>query len=219
MKILDLPSSGSIGSETASRNRHGQYRRQRSMPVQPNSAAQVNARARVNTHSAGWRGLTDAQRAAWNAFANSFTVTNSLGQAVTLTGHQAYVKVNCVNSLIGDAAVSAPPALPAFAANVATALTATAGTPVLKLTATSPTAGTKIMVYASPQRSAGVSFEGDFRYMATFTTATSSAFDILTAYTAKFGALIAGKRVFVKAVQSQAGMQDGGVLFTAVVGA
>jgi len=167
--------------------------------------------------SAGWRGLTAAQQASWNAFGNSFTVTNSLGQSIHLTGHQCYVKVNTVNLLNGDTVVSTPPALPAFVAITVTSLTAVAATPAVKLAGTSPASGTKFMCYASPQRSAGVSFEGTFAYMQTFTTATAGFFDITTAYTAKFGTLVVGKKIFVKVVQSQAGMQDSGTLFSAVV--
>lgn len=219
MKILDLPSSGSIGSQTASRNRHGQYRRQRSMPVQPNSAAQVNARARLTTYTASWRGLTDAQRASWTAFANSFTVVNSLGLSVNLTGHQAYVKVNTVNVLLGDAAVTTPPALPAFVANTVTGLTALFTGQAMTLTGAAPAVGTIMTVYASGQRSAGVSFEADFRYLGHFTNGATFPYNLATAYIAKYGALIAGKKIFVKVVQSQAGMQDNGTLFTVIVGA
>ena len=38
----------------------------------------------------------------------------------------------------------------------------------------------------------------DFRYLQTFTQATTNKLDLLAAYTTKFGALIAGKKVFVK---------------------
>jgi hypothetical protein len=219
VKILDVPQSGSAGNLTSARNRSGQYQRARSMPTQPRTASQVAARARLTTLSAGWRGLTDAQRAAWNAFANSFSVTNTLGQTIFLTGHQCYVKVNTVNTLNGDATVAAPPALPSFLAATTTGLTAAAGTPAIDVAGSSPAGGTKFMFYASPQLSAGVTFNGDYRWLKTMTTATSSKFSLLTEYVAKFGALIAGKRVFVRVVQSQAGMQDNGTLYTAIVAA
>lgn len=217
MKILDVPQSGSQGSKTASRNRGGQYIRQRAFPVQPRTAAQVNQRARLTTNSAAWRSLTGAQQAAWIAFGNSFTVTNSLGVPINLTGAQAYNKVNCVNMLNGDATVSTPPALPSFVAASVTGLTAVAATPAIKLAGTSPAAGTKFMVYVSAQVSAGVNFMNDWRYIETFTAATGGFFDITTAYTAKFGALIVGKKIFAKVVQSQDGMQDNGTLFSAIV--
>jgi hypothetical protein len=219
MKILDIPQSGSVGNQTSSRNRSGQYRRARSLPTQPRTSAQVNARARLTSASAAWRGLTDAQRAAWNGFAQSFSVVNSLGQTINLTGAQCYVKVNTVLALTGSAAVTAPPALPTFGPTLATALTATAGTQALSVASTLTTGSSTYMVYASPQMSAGVSYCGQFRYLANFTQATATKLDILSAYTAKFGALLAGKKIFVKVVQNMSGMQDNGTLFAAVVGA
>jgi hypothetical protein len=113
--------------------------------------------------------------------------------------------------------VSAPPALPSFIPATVTGITVTAGTQLIEVNGTSPASGTKFMIYASPQRSAGVSYEGTFKYMATFTTATSGAFVFTTAYTTQFGTLALTKKVFVKVVQSQSGMQDNGTLFSAVI--
>jgi hypothetical protein len=218
-KILDIPKSGSIGNQTNSRNRSGQYLRQRSIPTQPRTVAQLAARARLSDTSAGWRGLTDPQRAAWNAFAQSFTINNSLGQAINLTGAQCYIKVNTVLLLTGASAVSTPPALPTFVAVTVTGLTATAGTQLLEAAGATPATGTSYMFFCSPQLSAGVTFNGNYRYIATFTTATGGNFVLTTPYTTKFGALIAGKKVFVKVVQMQAGMQDNGTAFSVIVGA
>lgn len=218
-KIIQIPTSGSIGNQTNSRNRSGQYIRQRAIPTQPRTVAQVAARARLSDTSAGWRGLTAAQIAAWNAFGQSFTINNSLGQAINLTGAQCFIKVNTVLLLLGSATVVVPPALPSFVAVTVTGLTATAGTPLLKATGTTPATGTVYMFYASPQLSPGVTFNGQYRYLAMFTTATSGAFDLTAAYTAKFGAPIAGKKIFVRVVQSQAGMQDNGTNFSTIVGA
>ena len=79
------------------------------MPTQPRSASQVNARARLTTCAAAWRGLTAGQMASWQAFALSFTVVNSLGSAINLTGTQCFCKVNCVNLLLARAIVLVPP--------------------------------------------------------------------------------------------------------------
>lgn len=216
--VLQDPKSGSQGNTTNSRGRSGQIQRQRSVPTNPNTAAQSAARSRLSTLSAGWRGLTDAQRANWNSFASSYTMTNPLGQSFHLTGHQAFIQINSVNLLNGDASLTVPPALPSFVAPTITTLTATAGTPALSMGGTSPATGTKLMFFVSQQKSAGVSYMNDFRYLATFTTATSSKFDITAAYVAKFGALIAGKKIFVQVVQSQAGAQDNGTIQSIIVG-
>jgi hypothetical protein len=73
------------------------------------------------------------------------------------------------------------------------------------------------MYFASPQLSAGVSFNGKYVWLVTGTTFTTGKFDLTTVYTARYGALIVGKRVFVKVVQVQAGMQDNGTVFTTLV--
>lgn len=217
MKILDVPQSGSVGARTSSRNRSGQYVRQRAIPTQPRTVAQIAARSRLTTQSAAWRGLTDAQRAAWNAFAQSFTVTNSLGTTINLTGAQCFIKVNTVNLLNGDATVNTPPALPSFLAVTVTGVTAVAATPLISLQGVNPAAGTKFMIFASPQLSAGVSFNGKYAYLSTQQTFTTGSMSIQSVYAARYGALIVGKKIFVKVVQSQAGMQDNGTAFSAIV--
>ena len=218
LKILDVPQSGSVGARTSSRNRSGQYVRQRAMPTQPRTVSQMAARSRLTTQSAAWRGLTDAQRAAWNGFAQSFTIVNSLGSTINLTGHQAFCKINSVNLLNGDAQVLVPPSLPAFTACSATSADGTAGTQLLELNGTTPSGSVKHMVYCSPQLSPGVSYNANFRWILTGTTYTASKLSLTAAYTAKFGALIAGKKVFVKVVQSLNGFQDNGSVFAATIG-
>jgi hypothetical protein len=169
--------------------------------------------------SAAWRGLTAAQRNAWIAFGNSFTVVNSLGTTIHLTGLQCWIKVNTVNLLLARATVNVPPALPVFVAVTATGLTAAFTGQAMTVTGVTPAGGTTHMAFMSPQVSPGVTFQGNFRYIADITTYTAGSYNIAAAYIAKFGALIAGKQVFLKVVQEQAGMQDNGTLFTVVVGA
>lgn len=219
MKILDIPQSGSVGAVTSSRNRSGQYRRQRAMPTQPRTASQIAARSRLTTTSAAWRGLTDTQRAAWAAFASSFTVMNSLGTAIALTGHQCFVKVNTVNILLGAAVVLVPPALPSFAASTITGIAMAFTGQTFALNGAAAAAGTDIMIFASPQLSAGVSYNGQFRYIGKAGVFTTGVYSMAGLYIPKFGALIAGKKIFVKVVQNQAGMQDNGTLFASIVAA
>lgn len=217
MKILDVPQSGSVGARTSSRNRSGQYVRQRAIPTQPRTVAQVAARSRLTSQSAAWRGLTPAQRAAWNAFGLSFTVVNSLGTTINLTGAQCFIKVNSVNLLNGDATVNVPPALPSFIAVTVTGLDATAATPIIELSGVTPAAGTKYMIFASPQVSAGITFNGRYVWLQTSTTFTTGKLSLETTYVARYGALIVGKQIFVKVVQVQAGMQDNGTTFATLV--
>src|SRR6187455_3387360 len=91
MKMLDVPQSGSIAGQTSSRNRFGQYRRTRAVPVNVNSPAQTVVRGYLIEASQAWRNLTDAQRDSWNSYALDHPRVDSLGQTITLTGHQIFV--------------------------------------------------------------------------------------------------------------------------------
>jgi hypothetical protein len=173
----------------------------------------------LTTQSAAWRGITEVQRNSWKAFSQSFTVVNSLGQTINLTGHQCFVKVNATLLTMGLTVVLVPPSLPSFAACTATAVTSAAGTPAMAIAATAPVAGTKYMLYASGQLSAGVSYNNSWKYIdhrETFATGTE---DILASYTAKQGTLVAGKKIFLKIVQAIGGMQDNGTVLTCIVAA
>ena len=101
--------SGSIGGTTFSHNRFGLYTRARRVPVNPNTAYQQAIRNAFRTASAEWRTLTDAQRAAWNAYAAGSPTTNRLGQTVYLTGQQWYTATLSLTSLLSGSTSSDAP--------------------------------------------------------------------------------------------------------------
>jgi hypothetical protein len=75
------------------------------------------------------------------------------------------------------------------------------------------------MLYFSPQASPGISYNSRYRWILVSTSVDTYPLDVTAEYVAKFGTLVAGKKIFLKVVQSQAGMQDSGTVFTAIVGA
>lgn len=216
MKYLGIPQSGSMAGTVASRNSSGQYYRSRAMPTQPRTAAQIRARASLSDISSAFRSLTPTQIASWNAFGQSFTINNSLGTAIHLTGLQCYTKVNTTNQLNGDALVSVPPALPAFVAPLTTGITVSGTTAAFTLTGAVPAAGTEYQVFVSPALSPGVTFNGKYAWIVSKPTFTSGSANLLTPYEAKYGAPVTGKQYFVKVVQSQAGMQDNGTVYRTI---
>lgn len=197
MKFLGNPQSGSFRGDTSSRNRNGQYYRNRATPVQPRTPDQLNQRAIMANNAAAWRALTDAQRAGWGSLGLSITRTDSLGSTYNLTGFQAYCSVN--NNLItaGDAAVSAAPAIVTPGSLLTVTLTLTAASFSIAYTATPLSTGVRMLIFVSPQRSAGVSFNGDYRLLAVTAAAAASPHNALTAYTAKFGVPVVGNRLFL----------------------
>ena len=205
MKYLGPSQSGSENGTTASRNRFGQYYRRRAVPVQPRTPAQSNQRARMSTNAAAWRSLTDAQRAGWLSLGLMMTRTDSLGQTYDLNGFAAYCSVNNNNLDAGNAAVADAPVLttPPDLATATITLTAIAFS--VAYTATPLAAGVRLFIRCSPQRSAGVKFNGDYRLIAVTAAAAASPANILAAYTAKFGVPVVGNRIFLSLQTYQLG--------------
>lgn len=215
--MLDVPQSGSVGGVTSSRNRFGQYKRTRAIPVNPRSGAQGVTRSRMSANAALWRTLTGALRAGWNDLGLSMVRSDSIGQSYSLTGFQAFCSVNNVLAADGGAGVTAAPGLVTPTALLTGALTATAATLSLAFTTTPLGAGVKCVVFASPQRSAGRAFEGDFRQLLASAAAAASPLDLFAAYSAKFGAPVVGNRIFVSAITSVSGFKSGALITSAVV--
>lgn len=197
MKILDVPQSGSYAGVTHSRNRFGQYRRTRAVPVNPNTNAQALARQRLVDSAEGWRDLSDEQRAGWASLGSQMTRTDALGQTYNLTGLQAFISVNASLQVIGAAQVQTAPALALPDAPAISGITANSGT--FEVTIAGPANGTKVVILASNQVSDGISFMKDLRLIQVFTMVLGGVADILSDYSAKFGLPVAGNKIFVAA--------------------
>lgn len=197
MKYLGDTQSGSRGGTTASRNRFGQYYRRRAVPVQPRSSAQVDVRARMANNAAGWRNLTDVQRADWKSLGDQITRSDALGQSYTFNGFMAYTSVNNNNQAAGNAVVSTPPTLtdPGTLASITLTLTNAAFS--VAYTATPLGTGVRAFIFASPQLSAGRAFNGNYRLIAVTAAAAASPANILSAYSAIFGTPVTGNRIFL----------------------
>lgn len=217
MKILDIPRSGSYAGVTSSRNRFGQYVRTRAIPVNPNTTYQSQMRARFGDMAQAWRGLTDAQRAGWNALAGSIVRTDALGQTYSLTGLQAYAMVNLNNLDAANAQVDDAPALVSPTGLLTMAITTTGGTLSVAYTATPLPAGNKLFIYASPPRSAGRNFEADLRLIAVTAAAAASPHDLLAAYTARFGAPVVDQKIFFSGQVYASGFLSAPLLTSKVV--
>lgn len=207
MKYLGDTQSGSRGGHTASRNRFGQYYRRRAVPVQPGTPFQLNQRARMTTNAAAWRALTDAQRAGWLALGLNMTRTDSLGQSYDLNGFLAYCSVNNNRLDAGDAVVSDAPAIVTPADLISATITLTSVAFSVAYTATPLAAANRLFIFASPQRSAGRKFNGDYRLIAVTAAAAASPSNILAAYTARLGVPVTGNRIFISLQTYQAGFK------------
>jgi hypothetical protein len=108
--------SGKLAGNVFSHNTAGAYVRQKQTPTNPNSTRQQFARANLAYVSASWASLTASQRASWYAWAQVNTVTDAFGNAVILTGQQAWCQLNARLKNQGLLTNNTPPATQAMAA-------------------------------------------------------------------------------------------------------
>jgi hypothetical protein len=138
------------------------------------------------------------QREAWESYALSTPQTDSLGQTVTLTGHQAYISVNAALMSAGldpvtEPDLSAPPDPPAQGATTVTE----AGFSVAFGASPVP-AGEALVIETSPPLSAGRAFNRDFRVVKVRAAAAVNTL-VKADMEAKWGTLADGQKFFIRA--------------------
>jgi hypothetical protein len=70
---------------------------------------------------------------------------------------------------------------------------------------------------ASPQRSTGRTFEGDFRLIKVSAVDATTPQTIFTPYSLKFGAPVAGNKIFVSCTVVLNGFESGSIVSSCVV--
>jgi len=200
---LVVDGRGKIGGQVASKNRAGAYMRNKVTPVNPQTSAQLSARNRLTTYAQGWRGLTQAQRDAWNAAVSDFARTDIFGDLKNPTGFNLYNRLNNNLVLVGQSAITSPPLPASVGEVVASSLTAEDGTVAESLSLAlgdDVPANTAIKVFATAPQSPGKSFvKSEYRFIGYEPAAESTPIDILSNYQAVFGSTgEAGQKIFVK---------------------
>lgn len=191
-----------LNGSVFARNRGGAYLRTKVTPLNPQTAAQVAARSLLASFSQSWRSLTEAQRNAWNAVVDQWSTTDVFGDVVNPSGSTLYTRLNINVSLAGGTALIAPPT--PIGADALPDLLVTAGVTAAEILVDSDLGtvpvGHALVIEATPMLSPGISnAKSKFRFVETVPAAGSFAVDIITAYTAKFGGLVAGQKLFVRA--------------------
>ncbi|GAH25740.1 unnamed protein product [marine sediment metagenome] len=105
-----LDARGSIGGQTASRNRFGNYFRARVTPVNPGTNRQDTVRSAVAQLAARWKSdLTQDHRDAWEVYAANIVRHNKLGGQIRLTGFNHFIRGNVPRVQSGEGIVDAGP--------------------------------------------------------------------------------------------------------------
>jgi hypothetical protein len=190
--------SGSVAGTTFSHNRFGQYMRERVKPIVVQNANTSLQRTIFKNISGLWKGLTDAQRLSFSAWAQNNPVTDVLGQSQILTGHQAHQWLNINAWRMKSAVIASPPITKAPAPLTTLSIVATAGPGSVTMTfAPSPFADPIFMqCWAAVTNSPGINFvKNALRLIWWKNAADASPADIGPAIEARLGTLSAGMKV------------------------
>jgi len=161
----------------------------------------------MTTNAAAWRGLTAAQRYGWATLGLQISRTDALGQTYTLNGFMAFCSVNNNKLDAGDAAITDATTLVTPVDLVSATVTLTAAAFSVAYTTTPLAAGVRLFAWVSPQKSAGVNFNGDYRLLTVSAAAAASPLVLTTLYTARFGVPVVGSKIFMSFQTYQGGFK------------
>lgn len=174
--------------------------RNRRTPVNPPGTGRRGfIRSAFAAASQFYGAMSPAQQAAWASFADSHPITDKLGQSIKLTAHQMSVAVNTQLQNVGEPMAATVPVALSPVAFVLTSITAAAGTPAFTFTPSGGGNAGDFYLYAfSPQLSGGRGFNNRWWQAGHIAADASTPVNVLAAYTAEFGVLTAGNRIFYK---------------------
>ena len=193
--------SGTINGFVAANNKAGSYLRTKVTPVNPQTIAQNAVRNAFTASSQAWRGLTVAQREAWNSSTGDFMGTDQFGDSRSLSGFQLFTRINNNLRFVGETVITTPPVPTAVAAFTDLSLAVVKGTDAVTVTfEPAIDAGDKVILSMTAGVSAGKSFvKSEYRKVDILTSAETSPHVATTEYETKFGDVPAiGRKVFVK---------------------
>lgn len=201
---LITQASGSIFGMTASRNKGGNYFRQRQIPVNPNSPQQQAVRGVVGDLANLWvNTLTAAQRTAWADYAANVPLVNKLGDPNVVPPLSQYIRSNTPRVQAGQTRIDGGPTdftLGGFT-NPSFGIDATADEVDVTFTNTDAWANEDdafALIYVSRPQNASINFfKGPYRFAGVIAGNLAVPPTSPAAIALPFAA-VAGQRVFVK---------------------
>ena len=135
MKRQKKNQRGALGGTVASRNRFGEYDRERVSPKHPRTASQLESWGNMSDLNGLWNGLREEQRMGWRRLAQTIRSRSNVGQSASLDGPLLFKKINRVLATCGREPLLDAPPLPKFGPNPVKGFTITQGkrSPVFKL--------------------------------------------------------------------------------------
>ena len=195
--------SGKLNGLVDAKNKGGQYFRNFSVPLNPDTTAQALVRNRLTGFSQNWQSLTDGDRLSWENFALLHPRTNALGAIRHLSGFQVYVSANNNIANGGGVAIDVAPASAAVPALSALSVVADGSGPNVLDVTFAPTPvppDTAMVIQATLPLSPGISNANNkFRQIAVEAAGAAADLDLLLEYESKFGTLISGQQIQIRA--------------------
>lgn len=194
---------GKLGGHVASKNKSGAILRTKVTPVNPQTSAQASARSRLGGNSQAWSVLAEEQRRSWNALAQETSKTNIFGDQYFPSGKNLFTSVNNNLVMIGRPQISEAPVfaeLP-FIIDMTVEVDSSAGDITLSVDVSGTVAGNALVIEATAPGSAGkYNFDGAYRQiLVELTGAVPTPQALRTAYVAKFGLPVEGKKIAFRA--------------------
>ena len=201
--VLVGDARGKCGNVAATLTYAGSVLRGRVRAKQSNSQQQLEMRAALGSLSTLWSDPSMlTYRAGWVALGLNHPELGIFTQNIFKTGLQWFIRANRNRQVIGESIILEAPAFAAVGDPGALTLTFTPGAPgTLEVAATTPSAaGEAVIIAATPGISPGILTLGhQQRKVFTSTAGSESSWDIIAEYTARFGAPVSGKQIFVEA--------------------
>lgn len=213
-----------LNGSVFSKNRGGNYLRNKVTPVNPQTTFQAGFRASFGGLSSSFRGLNPDGIKGWNDAAASFPYVDIFGDTKYLSGIQLYVKLNQNLATAERSAITAAPTPAPVKFVSADALAATASPASMGVDYETVGIGgaCTVIIEATRGVSAGRNFlQNEYRVIATAPdTIPITPTNLLLAYVARFGTLKAGQRIGIrlKCVENTTGQASPASSITAIVG-
>lgn len=204
---------GRVGGIIFSANAAGPAVRRYAPPIRSNTPIQVSRRGIFSQWGAGWRGLTAAQRTAWNVYAANIlqAKTDALGNIYYLNGYQWFVSMNSNRNLVGRSQLSNAPSTPVPAApTIGTLLITAPGTAGCQQALTVASFGAFDLVaelYFSPSNAKLSTNARDYRFVIGVQTGAIVTPTVFPDLEPIFGTIQSGSywtsRIYVQTVQGR----------------
>lgn len=184
-----------LNGSVLSKNRYGNYIRNKTNPDNPQTVFQQNQRSRFSSISSGWRDLTIEERDTWLAGAENYPFVDIFGDQKFLSGQALFNKLNNNLEKINQPRIvdlPAPVSIPGLRLDSVNVNLGLDGSSIDSIVANVrpediPT-GFRAVVFATPPLPAGISFvKPRFRFLTPITSSSGGEINFTSAYTSRFG--------------------------------